>query len=112
MFKNNVKTAVLLAGLGALFLGIGSLFGTGRPHHRAAARIRLRGRFVLVLRQDRGPGRRRQAGHRSRGAAALRDRARADPAGEHADAGRSTSARPPSPTPSRPAATPSTPPWR
>jgi heat shock protein HtpX len=29
MFKNNVKTAVLLAALGALFLGIGSLFGTG-----------------------------------------------------------------------------------
>jgi heat shock protein HtpX len=27
MFKNNVKTAVLLAFLGALFLGIGSLFG-------------------------------------------------------------------------------------
>jgi heat shock protein HtpX len=29
MFKNNLKTAVLLAGLGVLFLGIGSLFGTG-----------------------------------------------------------------------------------
>jgi heat shock protein HtpX len=29
MFRNNVKTAVLLAALGALFLGVGSLFGTG-----------------------------------------------------------------------------------
>jgi heat shock protein HtpX len=29
MFKNNVKTVVLLATLGALFLGIGSLFGQG-----------------------------------------------------------------------------------
>lgn len=29
MFRNNVKTAVLLAVLGALFLGIGSLFGSG-----------------------------------------------------------------------------------
>src|SRR3954447_14980422 len=29
MLKNNVKTAALLAFLGALFLGIGSLFGTG-----------------------------------------------------------------------------------
>jgi heat shock protein HtpX len=29
MFKNNVKTVVLLAGLGALLMGIGSLFGTG-----------------------------------------------------------------------------------
>jgi heat shock protein HtpX len=29
MFRNNVKTAVLLAVLGALFLGIGSLFGQG-----------------------------------------------------------------------------------
>ncbi len=28
MFKNGVKTVLLLAGLGALFLGIGSLFGT------------------------------------------------------------------------------------
>ena len=27
MFKNNVKTAALLALMGALFLGIGSLFG-------------------------------------------------------------------------------------
>jgi heat shock protein HtpX len=29
MFRNNIKTAVLLAALGALFLGVGSLFGTG-----------------------------------------------------------------------------------
>src|SRR5215475_11347288 len=29
MFKNNVKTAALLAFLGALFLGVGSLFGQG-----------------------------------------------------------------------------------
>ena len=29
MFRNNVKTAVLLAVLGVLFLGIGSLFGSG-----------------------------------------------------------------------------------
>jgi heat shock protein HtpX len=29
MFKNNLKTVVLLAGLGALFMGIGSLFGQG-----------------------------------------------------------------------------------
>ena len=29
MFKNSLKTAVLLAAIGALFLGVGSFFGTG-----------------------------------------------------------------------------------
>jgi heat shock protein HtpX len=29
MFKNNIKTVVLLTALGALFLGVGSLFGNG-----------------------------------------------------------------------------------
>jgi heat shock protein HtpX len=29
MFKNSLKTVVLLAGLGALFMGVGSLFGQG-----------------------------------------------------------------------------------
>jgi heat shock protein HtpX len=29
MFKNNLKTAVLLAAIGALFMGVGSLFGQG-----------------------------------------------------------------------------------
>jgi len=29
MFRNNVKTVVLLAALGALFMGVGSLFGSG-----------------------------------------------------------------------------------
>jgi heat shock protein HtpX len=29
MFRNNVKTVLLLVGLGVLFMGIGSLFGTG-----------------------------------------------------------------------------------
>src|SRR5215813_7044186 len=29
MFRNNVKTAALLALIGALFLGVGSIFGTG-----------------------------------------------------------------------------------
>ena len=34
MFKNTVKTAALLAGFGALFLAIGSFFGTGGLDHR------------------------------------------------------------------------------
>ena len=29
MFRNNVKTVVLLTALGALFMGIGSIFGSG-----------------------------------------------------------------------------------
>ena len=29
MFRNNLKTVVLLAGLGALFMGIGAFFGQG-----------------------------------------------------------------------------------
>ena len=65
MFKNNVKTAALLAPfLGAIFLGVGSLFGTG-PADRASASVLVfvGGSYwkcdVIAVR----PG--RQAGHRA-----------------------------------------------
>ena len=59
MFKNSVKTVLVLAGLGALFMGIGSFFGHDRPRDRPDPRPRVRRRLLLVLRQARGTRRRR-----------------------------------------------------
>ena len=87
MFKNTVKTVVLLAGIGVLFMVVGSFFGTGGLIIGLALGIVFRRRVVLVLRQARREGRRRGARDGGRAAEALRHRPRPHVAHRHADAG-------------------------
>ena len=67
--KNNLKTAVLLALMGGLIMGIGSLFGQTGLIIGLVHRPRPRRRLVLVQRHARHQGRPRRAGHRAGDAA-------------------------------------------
>ena len=89
---------------GAVGGGTGAIIGCGH-------RLRLRRLLLLEQRQARHPGRPGRAGHRAGDARVLRHRPRADAAGGHADAQALRHPRRCSPTPSPPAATPTTRPW-
>jgi heat shock protein HtpX len=108
--KNNLKTAVLLAGIGGLLIAVGGAFGgQSGAADRSGDRPRVHRRLVLVQRQARhplGPGRRgvRAADAPSTTPSCVtwrrRPTSRCPASTWHAD---------PSPTPSPPGATPSTP---
>ena len=88
MFKNGVKTVVLLAGYRRRSSWSSDpFFGSGGLVIGLALRRAVRRRVVLVLRQARGAGRRRGAGLGGRAAEALRHRPRPHVAHRHADAG-------------------------
>ena len=106
MFKNTIKTAVLLAALGALFMGVGSLFGSGG----LVIGLMLGLVFVggsywfsdkLAVKAAPAPSRSPRGDARSSTPSSATSRQRA----EHADAHALHQPRRRSPTPSPPAAT-------
>ena len=106
MFKNGVKTVVLLAGIGALFMGVGSFFGSGGLIIGLVLGLVFVGGSYWFSDKLAVTRRRRRAGVRGRGAASSTRSCATSRRAPACRCRRSTSARPPSRTPSRPAATP------
>ena len=107
--RNALKTAVLLAALGALFMVIGGALGgtTGLVIGLAIGCVRRR--LLLVQRQARDQGGAGEAGDPRASSPRSTRSSRSSPSGRACRCPRSTCRRRRSPTPSPPAAVPTTP---